>query len=630
VAEHQTIADIIRQRRAAGGERNGHACPERDGGDPEPTPEEEAEYRRREQELLGRHRRGDAAEPGPVTPPGAAPGRHRPTVTVSTDERAVNDAAIAALAAGEPDLYQRGGHLVRVIRDGAGAPCLRRGANAPRIGLVEEPTLQEMMAASLRWVGPDAERSERPAHPPQWSVRQVLRRGAWPGIRHLAGVVEAPCLRPDGTVLDRPGYDADTGLLFESATGYPPVPEGPSRADAERAAATLLELVAEFPFAGECHLAAWLAALLTVFARPAVAGPCPLFLFEASAAGCGKTLLAEVIGIIATGREPAVSELSSDNEETRKAITAILIEGERLVLLDNASYSLGCSALDAALTATTWKGRVLGRSQRTTDLPIETVWLATGNNLMLRGDTHRRVVPCRLEPECERPEERSGFRHPDLKAHVRENRPALVVAALTVLRAHAAAGRRAGDLPPFGSYDAWSAVVRQAVHWATGEDPCATRAAITPESRGDLATLAAVLEGWAELPGGRQGGLTARKALELVGQAPALHAPLREALAEWARDGADLPDARTLGNRLRAARGRVAGPWRLVAAAEESHRKVARWRVEAAGARPDAGSAGSAGSVSDPSRARAEIPLIGEGAGNDPADHADPASEVPW
>jgi hypothetical protein len=175
-----------------------------------------------------------------------------------------------------------------------------------------------------------------------------------------------------------------------------------------------------------------------------------LFLFEAASAGSGKTLLCEIIGLIATGRELPVSELPGDNEEVRKAITAILLEGERLVLLDNAAATFGCSALDAALTSTTYKGRILGRSKRTTDLPADTVWFATGNNLLLRGDTHRRVIPCRLEPQHERPEERSGFRHPNLKQHVRERRADLVVAALTILTAHARAGRPTGGHPPWG------------------------------------------------------------------------------------------------------------------------------------------------------------------------------------
>ncbi len=557
-----------------------------------------------------------------VTPgPEPAPANSRPTILITTEQADVNDQAIAALVH-EPDLYHRGGHLVRVIRDPGQSRRISRPEGAARIATVEEPTLQEMMSKAARWLKQDAG-EQTAALPPAWSVKQVMRRGTWPCLRYLAGVVEVPTLRPDGTILDCSGYDPATGLLYQPAEEFPNLPAEITQKDARRAADVLLELVRDFPFVGPEHKAAWLAAVLTVLARPAINGPCPLFLFEASTAGSGKTLLAELVGLIATGRAPAVSELSHDNEEVRKTITSIAIEAEQLVLLDNASGSLGCPALDAALTATTWKGRVLGRSERTADMPLRTVWLATGNNLLLRGDTHRRIIPCRLEPTQERPEERSGFAIADLRGHVRAHRAALVVEVLTILRGHAAAGRPQATLPPFGSYEAWSMVVRQAVHWSTGQDPCAPRSAIIAESCGDVATLAAVLAGWSELPGGQVQGLPARRALHLLNHHPESYQNLREALAGWAKDGAALPDARSLGNRLRSNRSRVAGDWRL-RSRDDTHSKVACWFVERV-----AGSAGSCG-VSVPPFAREsdEMKKI-DGEKHTPQDPAHPAAHRP-
>src|SRR5262249_10259865 len=149
----------------------------------------------------------------------------------------------------------------------------------------------------IRAKGQGARRVEIPADPPFWSIAAVADRGLWPGVRHLSGIVEVPTMRPDGTLLDAAGYDGLTGLLFEPNDDYPPVPQCPSLAHAQNAAGVLLDLVDEFEFAGDAHKAAWLAALLTVLARPAIDGPCPLFLFEAAAAGTGKTLLAEINGI---------------------------------------------------------------------------------------------------------------------------------------------------------------------------------------------------------------------------------------------------------------------------------------------------------------------------------------------
>jgi hypothetical protein len=230
---------------------------------------------------------------------------------------------------------------------------------------------------------------------------------------------------------------------------------------------------------------------------------------------------------------------------------------------------------------TTYRGRILGQTKRTGEIPIDTVWLATGNNLQVRGDTARRVIPCRIVPTMERPEERSGFRIPELKSHVREHRPALTVAALTILHAHAIAGRPAASLPAFGSFEAWSSVVRQAIVWATGRDPLAGRTVTLRQSTGEHANLPAVLAAWSRLPGGCKAndGVTARRALELASQDEA-HTDLRDALAEWGRGG-ELPDPSTLGYRLRQAKDRVAGEWQLRSTTGRDG--IAKWWVEEAG-----------------------------------------------
>src|SRR5262249_32943208 len=151
-------------------------------------------------------------------------------------------------------------------------------------------------------------------------------------------------------------------------------------------------------------------------------------------------------------------------------------------------------ALDAALTGTTYQGRILGQSRRTAPLPIHTVFMVSGNNLVLRGDTPRRAIPCRIVPKEEHPEERTGFKIPNLKEHVRARHPELAVAALTILHAYQLAGRpQDRELPTFGSFEAWSDFVRQAVRWAFGHDPCAARAALRSEVRVGSADLEAIL-----------------------------------------------------------------------------------------------------------------------------------------
>ncbi len=64
-------------------------------------------------------------------------------------------------------------------------------------------------------------------------ARAVLAKHGERGFKILVAVVTAPTLRADGSVLDVPGHDADSGLLYYSEEPYPPkVPVNPTPADA--------------------------------------------------------------------------------------------------------------------------------------------------------------------------------------------------------------------------------------------------------------------------------------------------------------------------------------------------------------------------------------------------------------
>ena len=58
---------------------------------------------------------------------------------------------------------------------------------------------------------------------------------------------------------------------------------------------------------------------------------------------------------------------------------------------------------------------------------LRPVWVMTGNNVRLKGDLGRRVVPIDLDAKCEHPEDRK-FDRPDLIDWAQANRPRLVVA----------------------------------------------------------------------------------------------------------------------------------------------------------------------------------------------------------
>lgn len=421
--------------------------------------------------------------------------------------------------------------------------------------------LRERLSAVAHWITESAEGKIRDAHPPAWCVSALHARARYPTMRYLHAVIDHPVLRPDGTILDLPGYDSATGLFLDVAQAID-VPKNPPPQTVQDATSELLEVVSDFPFASEPHKSAWLAALLTPLARFAFDGPAPLFLADANVRAAGKGLLLDCISEITTGRRFTVATYTQDEDELRKRITSLALAGDRLVLFDNLDGRFGNAVLDAALTATSWNDRILGVN-RTAAAPLFVTWFATGNNVAIMADTARRVCPIRLESPEERPELRQGFRRPDLLAFVRGNRKRLLTAALAILRGYCAAGRPSMSLSAWGSFTAWSDLVRSAVVWAGMPDPAATRLELQERADVTAEFMGTILSGLEKLDANRH-GLTAAEIIERVKPVKATRENPAPKEPEYLADLRDAIegmvgrlDSRGLGNRLRSYRRRI-------------------------------------------------------------------------
>ncbi len=503
----------------------------------------------------------------------------RRTIVVRDELNAVAAEAEAALLADpEAGIFVRARRLVRVVRDeGAPRSGLHRPAGSPVIEGMSLDALRGRLDRAARWVR-NAGKGFRAILPPEWAARAVQAADEW-RFPVLAGVIEAPTLRPDGGVLDRPGYDAATGLLFMPTGDFPPVPVRPSAAQVQAAVDLLRGPFADFPFIAESDRAAAVAAVLSLVARHAIEGCVPAFAWRATAPGTGKGLGCDVVARIGTGRSAARMVLPSEDDELRKALLAVAFEGTPVVLLDNVDRALGSVALAAALTSETVTGRLLG-STAMLCAPLRAMWMVTGNGLTFKGDLGRRIVPVDLDAHVEHPEDRSGFRHPDLLGWVREHRGELVAGALTILRGYHIAGRPAHGAPRMGSFEAWDDLVRGATVWAGFDDPVAGRERIRREDDGDLLSLRAALSAWREAF-----GKTSTTAAEAVAVAlrragrddDAVRDPsLRDALLALTPNK-DKLDARPLGYALRRVKGRICGGAYFKTAGEEH--STTRWTV---------------------------------------------------
>ena len=515
----------------------------------------------------------------------------RPEIRVNEELPRMVKSAIEALAKVK-GVYRRGNSLVHVVRDTpvsymeAGKSVSRPGAVVVR-GL-EQATLNVCLCEAANWLRYDASSLRWvPTTAPVDVVRAVNSDGEWPGLPALRYVTDTPTMRADGTVIQDAGYDAESGILYAPSTSkFPRVPEKPTKKQAAAAAVRLLALFTDFPFASPAGPSAVLASAMSIVARPAIDGPCPLFLIDATTAGTGKSLLCDAVCLIATGQiPPKRSQLGKDEEEVRKTITSVLSGGRSLCVLDNATR-LGSPSFDALLTSQIWEDRILGRTGMVR-LPAATVWLVNGNNIRFRGDTARRTVHVRLESTEADPENRTGFAIPDLSGHCRRMHPTLVVDCLTILRGFVASGEWVAKGTPWGSFEAWGALVAGALVWAGLPNPMDARAKEQNEDADEvLPMLTALCDELARL---HPEPFAVRELIsELYGDSEA--APLSggmgddlrailEEIAPPMRAGMP-PDAQRLGWWFGANKARVTTSRRKLVS-KRGHAGISRWTVEA-------------------------------------------------
>jgi hypothetical protein len=157
--------------------------------------------------------------------------------------------------------------------------------------------------------------------PQRLAETYLAREGQW-RLPVLTGIINAPTLRPDGSVLELPGYDAETGLLLDPRDSrFPSVPRDPDRGTALRALAYLKELISTFPFVTAADRAVALSGILTSLIRRSLP-TARLHAFNAPTAGSGKSLLVDIASSISTARPAPVIAQGKSEEEMEKRLHA--------------------------------------------------------------------------------------------------------------------------------------------------------------------------------------------------------------------------------------------------------------------------------------------------------------------
>ncbi len=449
---------------------------------------------------------------------------HKPIIDLSTDsESTMVDKCLVGLASA-PGIYQRLGALFRIE---TGSPSPSHVLRAP-----DTPTLQPLPVSAIHTALDDScdfkkfdVKSEKlkKSRAPERLAKKIGELGSYPKtIPTIESIAKTPRFLADGTILHRKGFHEATGIFYmpESTLHFGDLMKVPE------AIALLDGVIADFPFQRPEHKTLFYSGIFSILARPAYIGATPMHLIEGNVPAVGKGLKADCIAEIAMANTFPRLTIGGEEEELRKTITSIVIAGDPAILLDNLKGKLDSGSLDALLTSEKWQGRRLGLN-KTISMPWAGIIFATSNNLQMTKDTCRRCVWARMESRMENPEVRSDVTHKRLLVYVRENRGKLVTAALSILRQWHLAGRPHQAITPWGSFEGWSDVVRQAMVWADIGDPAETRIGLQQSNDTETQLLRMLIAGWQEADPGNE-GMSCKEAVErsLAGAAGQMKFPL--------------------------------------------------------------------------------------------------------
>lgn len=239
----------------------------------------------------------------------------------------------------------------------------------------------------------------------------------FPRVRELRLLVRYPIFGPGFTQIP-PGWQ--DGLYYDEPEDLRDlVPErNPAIIHA-----VLMDLTVDFPFKTEADRQNFIGLLLTPLVAPALDGNRPMHLLNAPLERTGKTkLVNEVLGGVIIGQDeiPCVQITTSEDERDRR-ILGMLLSDQIIVHLDNLPSFIDSQTLSSILTSSSYSSRVI-RTSTMINLPNNLIVIGTGNNVYASGEVAKRIVPILLEPKDAHPEKRTDFKHPDLRAYVREHR----------------------------------------------------------------------------------------------------------------------------------------------------------------------------------------------------------------
>ena len=291
------------------------------------------------------------------------------------------------------------------------------------------------------------------SHHPQRTVTNALLINLPNDLPPLDAVITHPFLSGAGDrLVTEEGYHPEERVYLQNRHPFTPAP-------VQQAVGELDDLFFDFPFANEkADRTNLYATIVTRICRRSY-DIAPMFLFDKPKSGTGATLLANLVAVLTTGKKSErVTYCNGEMLEFEKRVAATCRTASGIVLLDNLSGVMASAMLAELLTADdSFTARDLGTSRNLTFNPRNFVIVGTANNVTMTAELANRTLPVRLNAGVERPDQRTGFRHPDVKDYLVDNLPRLRNAALSLVHHWLEQGKPPPSELPQGlrRYPAW-------------------------------------------------------------------------------------------------------------------------------------------------------------------------------
>lgn len=313
-------------------------------------------------------------------------------------------------------------------------------------------------------------------------VQGVLEALKGPGaLPPLEIVASEPIVTSNG-VVSRPGYDPEARAMLRiphhqraSWAHEYVVPAEPTQEDAQKAYEYLRdELLSDFAFVSATDEARAFSYVLTAAARNLSNGSIG-FAFNAPDAATGKSLLADVGRLLGKGSLSNVSFQIGvrNNEEAKKELGALLNSGGRFFHDDDVQRDTKVSGRVVNSAITELDGSAGHRLLGANNLAVLRGVIVTicGNEMVYGRDLNRRFLRMNLQkPPGQIGLNHKKYRHSDLLAFVRANRPKLLAAVHTIMWHSQLRKSEEKRIPSMNFSHNWHQTFLGAMSWLTGPD----------------------------------------------------------------------------------------------------------------------------------------------------------------